>query len=215
MVKKMKNLIIIGARKLGREVYSLAKQINSSGNSNWQIKGFLDSNENALDDYKYNCPIISNVESYLPVDGDVFISALGDGSYRKHFITMIENKGAEFINLIHPTAIISDGVEMGLGNVIGPQVHVSNDVIIGNHTLIQTNAILGHDVVFLDYCTAGAFVFIGGGAKIDCGAYLSTRSTILPNAKVGSFAIVGASSLVLKKVKENTKVFGIPATILK
>ena len=38
----MKNLIIIGARKLGREVYSLAKQSNSSGNLNWHIKGFLD-----------------------------------------------------------------------------------------------------------------------------------------------------------------------------
>lgn len=211
----MKNLIIIGARKLGREVYSLAKQINSSGNSNWQIKGFLDDNESALDNYKYNCPIISSVESYHPVDGDVFISALGDGKHRKHFAYIMEGKGAEFINLIHPTAIISDGVEMGLGNVIGPQVHISNDVTIGNHTLIQTNAILGHDVVFLDYCTAGAFVFVGGGAEIDQGAYLATRSTILPNAKVGSFAIVGASSLVLKKVSKNTKVFGMPAIILK
>lgn len=211
----MKNLIIIGARKLGREVYSLAKQSNSSGNLNWHIKGFLDDNPKALDGFTYECPILSSVEHYTPLEGDVFISALGDGKHRKHFASIMEAKGAEFVNIIHPTAIISDGVTLGFGNIIGPQVHISNDVTIANHTLIQTNAILGHDVIFSDYCSAGAFVFVGGGAEIDQGVYLATRSTILPNAKVGSFAIVGASSLVLKKVSKNTKVFGIPAIILK
>ena len=44
---------------------------------------------------------------------------------------------------------------------------------------------------------------------------VAAENDALPNAKVGSFAIVGASSLVLKKVSKNTKVFGIPAIILK
>lgn len=210
----MKNLIIIGARKLGREVYSIAKQSINSGNLDVRIKGFLDDNPKALEKFTYECSILSSVEEYTPLEGDVFITALGDEKHRKHFASIMKAKGAEFVNIIHPTAIISDGITLGVGNIIFPQVHISNDVTIGNHTLIQTNAILGHDVVFLDYCTAGAFVFIGGGAKIDCNAYLATRSTILPNAKVGSFAKVGASSLVLKKVKEKTKVFGIPATII-
>ena len=211
----MKNLIIIGARKLGREVYSLAKQVLHAEEQGWRIKGFLDDAPDVLDNFRYNCPIIDSPENYVPQHGDVFISALGDGKSRKYYTILLEQKGAEFINIVHPTAIISDGIQMGYGNIIGPNVHVSNDVSVGSHTLIQTNAILGHDVILSDYCTAGAFVFVGGAAKIQKGAYLATRCTILPNANVGENAIVGASSLVLKKVPENIKVFGIPATIIK
>ncbi len=211
----MKNLIIIGARKLGREVYSIARQVLRAEEQEWRIKGFLDDTPDVLDNFKYNCPIIASVEHYVPQHGDIFISALGDGKTRKYYTLMMEQKGAEFINIIHPTAIISDGVQMGYGNIIGPNVHISNDVSVGNHTLIQTNAILGHDAILSEYSTAGAFVFVGGAAKIQKGAYLATRSTILPKANVGENAIVGASSLVLKKVPENAKVFGIPATILK
>lgn len=211
----MKNLIIIGARNVGREIFSLAKQLVASGSTDWQIKGFLDDYPKALESYNSYSPILSSVEDYKLEADDVFISALGESVYREKYVSLLKDKGAEFINLIHPTVILSDGVQLGKGNVIFPQVHISNNVTIGDHTLILTNAILGHDVVFSDYTTAGAFVFLGGGAKIDYGAYVGTRSTILPNARVESFAYVGASSLVLKKVSYKTKVFGIPAKRIK
>jgi serine acetyltransferase len=43
---------------------------------------------------------------------------------------------------------------------------------------------------------------------------LNTRATILPNLIVRKGATVGAASLVIKNVKENATVFGVPAKIL-
>jgi hypothetical protein len=59
----MKELLIIGARGFGREVFSLAKQSIGYGES-FEIKGFLDDNVNALDGFPNYPKIIASVEEY-------------------------------------------------------------------------------------------------------------------------------------------------------
>ena len=56
----MKNLIIIGARGAGREVYGLAL-VTKEYNKEYLIKGFLDDKKNALDNLDGYPPIISSV----------------------------------------------------------------------------------------------------------------------------------------------------------
>ena len=46
------------------------------------------------------------------------------------------------------------------------------------------------------------------------GAYLGTRSIILPGVIIGKKAIVGAGAVVTKDVQPGTKVAGVPARII-
>jgi len=55
----MKNLVIIGARGFGREVYNIAKQTNQ-----FNLIGFLDDNKSSLDGFTDYPPILSSVEDY-------------------------------------------------------------------------------------------------------------------------------------------------------
>ena len=78
----MKNLLIIGARGFGREVYSLAKEAQGY-HKEFVVKGFLDDKADALNGMGNYPPIIDSVEHYLPEEDDVFVCALGDVVDRK------------------------------------------------------------------------------------------------------------------------------------
>ena len=70
----MKQLLIIGARGFGREVYNLFLACKAAG-LEMCCKGFLDDKKDALDGYKNYPPIISSVEDYIIQEDDVFICA--------------------------------------------------------------------------------------------------------------------------------------------
>ena len=84
----MKNLVIVGARGFGREVYDLATQC-SGYNLEYVIKGFLDDKADALDGFENYPSIISSVEDYKIEEDDVFVCALGTVGLKKHFAYLI------------------------------------------------------------------------------------------------------------------------------
>lgn len=209
----MKNLIIIGARGFGREVYNLAKRCDGY-NKEFVIKGFLDDKAEALLGFNYPSQIISSVEDYSPEKDDVFVCALGDVQWKMKYSAIILDKGGEFFNLIHPSAIIMDNVSMGKGVIIMPHVLISNDSTVGDHVTIQAFTALGHDCKIGDWSQLNSYSFMGGFCELEKGVTLNPQSVILPKLKVGENAVVGAGSVVIKNVKPKTTVFGNPAKVL-
>lgn len=210
----MKNLLIIGARGFGREVYNLALACKGY-QKDYVVKGFLDDKSDALDGFKGYPPIVSSVEDYEVQPDDVFICALGVPLYRKQYAEIILDKGGEFITLIHPTSLCLLNTAIGKGCIILRNVTVSCDVQIGDFVSIQSAASLGHDTKIADWCVLGCRTFFGGGSKIDSEALIHTGAIILPKKKVGHGAVVGAGAVVVRDVKPGTTVYGNPAIRLK
>lgn len=209
----MKELIIIGARGFGREVYSLAKQ-SVGYNENFIIKGFLDSKSDALDGFDGYPPILGSVEDYKILENDVFICALGSVKWKKYYVDMILLRKASFINLIHKSVIFRANVKIGLGCIVCEHCILSNDVFIDSFVTLHPYSNLGHDTFVGKYVHMGAYCFTGGFSEIKEEATLYVRSTILAKIMIGSRAIVGAGSLVIRNVKEGVTVVGNPARIL-
>lgn len=206
----MRNLIIIGARGLGRELYNLFKDCKEIL-PDIECKGYLDDKTDALDNFKGYPPILSSVEAYCPQPNDVFICALGDPKWKKYYTEIILKKKGNFINIIHPSAIISDYSSIGTGCVIGRFVSISCDVKIGNYTYIGAFSAIGHDSIVGDFCQLGVYTFLGGGAEIGNICTLHPRSYIFPHKKVKDESVVGAASVVMRNVPEKTTVYGNPA----
>lgn len=213
MKVKTKNLLIIGARGWGREVYDIFKDCQPFM-GDLKCKGFLDDKKDALDCFNNYPPIISSVEDYLPQDDDVFICALGNPHWVKHYSSIIQQKGGIFINLIHPTAILGTNSKLGYGDIVGSYANISNDVNIGNFCVLSTKSGIGHDSSIGNYCHIGGLTNISGKVEIDEEVTIHPGSNILPNIKIGKNSIIGAGSVVIKNIKPNTTVFGIPAKIL-
>ncbi len=206
----MKNLLIIGARGYGREIYNFA--IDSKGyGTEFTVKGYLDDKVSALDGFENYPPIIGPVESYEVQPDDVFICALGEVKYKIKYCQMILNKGGEFINLISNRAYIGMNVKMGNGCIVCPDARIHCDITIGNFVTIQPMAIIGHDVKIGDWSHINALADCGGASVLGEGVTLHTTSFICPKSVIGEYATVGAGSVVLRRVKAGDTVFGVPA----
>jgi sugar O-acyltransferase (sialic acid O-acetyltransferase NeuD family) len=210
----MKNLIIIGAGGMGREVYNLAIQCKSY-NKDYIVKGFLDNNKNALDGFgDYYPPILGDVNNYIIEDNDTFVCSIGNVFQRKENIDNIIAKGGCFLSLIHPTVLINPTAKLGEGSIIFPYAQIGSNAVIGDFVLIQSFAGIAHDVILGNYVRVDIYVLCIGDVKIGNNVTIHTGAIINHKVVVGDNATVGAASFVIKSVKEGITVFGNPARVL-
>lgn len=206
----MKQLVIIGARGFGREVFNSACESIGYG-TEFLIKGFLDDKTDALDGKPGYPPILCSVEDYIIKNDDVFVCALGDVKYKEKYCKLILDKGGSFITLVHRDAYISKNVEMGDGCIVLAGARIHCDVKIGNYVTLQPYSILGHDVSVGDWTIVNAFADCGGFSRIGNRVTLNTTCFVIPKGVVEDGATVGAGSVTMRKVKAGQTVFGVPA----
>lgn len=207
------NLVIIGAGGLAREVYDLAL-VCYENDPNFKVKGFLSISPTDIEELGYP-KVLASSKDYIVEEDDVFFCAIGEVSSRKKAIKNILDKGGKFINLIHPTAILSPSVKLGTGIGIKSYCVISSDVSIGDFTYLQSSVIMGHDVKIGAYCQINSFAFFAGYATVGECVTVNAGAKLIQNVKVEDEAVVGMASVVLTKVKKGTTVFGIPAKRLK
>jgi sugar O-acyltransferase (sialic acid O-acetyltransferase NeuD family) len=204
-------LVIISAGNFGREIYVWAEQAIRAG-APWKIKGFLDSRPRVLAGFSYDAPILASPEAYQPTDAEVFLCAIGTPQEKRHYCSLMENKGARFATLIHPTAVVGHAVQIGEGSILGPFTQLSCDIRLGRHVSFGTHSNTAHDTRIGDYAQICGSCEINGSAVVEEGAFVGSHATILPKAVVGAWSYVGAGSVVLRRVAPHTKVFGNPST---
>ena len=209
MVQKHQ-LVIINAGNLGREVLVWARQAIQAG-APWQIKGFLDNRSNILDSTTCGAYILASPEAYEPATNDLLLCALGDPLLKKTYTEILEAKGANFATLIHPSSIVGERVVIGKGGIIAPLTQLSCDIQIGMHVMFGTLSSAAHDSSIGNFSQISGGCQLNGNAQIGEGVFVGANATILPKANVGDWAYVGAGSVVLRRVKPRTKVFGNPA----
>lgn len=207
----IQHLIVVGAGKFGREVLTWANQAIRKG-SPWRIKGFLDDRPDILHGFGCAEPILGSVEDYEPETGDAFLCAVGEPVLKRHYCSLLEAKGAKFATLIHPTALVGRDVRIGEGSILGPYTQLSCDIQLGKHVFLGTFSSAGHDTVIGNWSQISGHCGINGNAVLEDGVFLGSHACILPSARIGAWAYVGAGSVVLRRVKPFTKVFGNPAT---
>lgn len=208
----MKHLIIIAAGGMGRTIFDLARESYGFG-VEFDIKGFLDDNLNALDNFTIYPSVIDKIDSYMPQNDDVFICSIG-GAARKSCMKQIMERGGHFINLIHKTARIGTNVQIGQGNIIGAFTTLGAGAVIGNYNLIQSYTVVGHDVQIGDWNRIDTHVTCVGGVIVGNGTDIYTSSVLNHGVVVEDGAHVGACSFVIRRVKSGTTVVGNPAKIL-
>lgn len=113
--------------------------------------------------------------------------------------------------------LISERVKRKTGIEIHPGATIGNRVFIdhGSGIVIGETTIIGDDVLIYQGVTLGGtgtakekrHPTIGNGVLLSCGA------KVLGNITIGANSKIGAGSVVLKDVPENSTVVGIPGVI--
>lgn len=231
----MKQLVIVGAGGFGRECLQIAKDMirqaqlvregicvedfgtneerrrQSLDAANWEIKGFLDDNPMALEGVDPGYSVISGISEYQMEPEDIFVCAIASNRIKQKVMTQLAKRGAVFVNLFHPKALVADTARFGIGNVMYPFSILSDHTSMGDFVTLNMHSVLGHDAKVADYVTISSFCDITGGVVLEQGVFLGSHSSIVPGIKVSEWAYVCAGSTVMTRVKANTKVLGTPA----
>ena len=209
----MKNLIIIGAGGFGREVYNWALE-HPQHKKEWQIKGFLDDDRNALNPYSFPVPVMDTIANYITEPDDVFICAIAKPQEKKAAVKSISNKGGTFINLIHPSVKMGLDVSMGKGVIICPNAVLTIHIKFGDFVTLNLFCAIGHDAQIGDYAHLNSYAEVCGDVTLKEGVFMGTHSSVLPSLTVEKGATIGAGSIAVRSVKEGQTVIGVPAKVL-
>ncbi|MCA9839843.1 MAG: acetyltransferase [Trueperaceae bacterium] len=208
----MNELIIVGAGGLGREVLQYALDTFSS-NSTIRIKGFLDDNVSELSNFhdKLAYEIIGNTDSYKVQEKDRFLLAVGNPNTRKMLVEKLEQRGAEFISLVHPKAYVSPSAKLGKGVIISPFATIATHSVLSDHVVLGFYAHVGHDAVIGSYGVLSPYAAVNGGTVLEELGFLGTHAVVTPNRKVGRDAQIAAGAIVYSDVPANRLALGNPA----
>lgn len=211
----IKPILIIGAGGFGREVYWLIREINENRRE-WNVLGFLDDDKSALDGFENYPEILGTLEDYSEINKRHnrslwLINAIGDPEIKKRTVSAVSTDHPKWATLIHPTASVGTNSTLCEGCILARNSMVTCDARLGCHVHVNIYASCDHDTVLGNYCTLSPHVDIQGAARVGEGVFFGGHAVVLPKAKVGDWARVGAASLVLRNVKPGITVFGVPA----
>ena len=206
----VKDLIIIGAGGMGREVLQWIKDINAI-KPTWNILGFIDDNINALNEMKCSHKIIDTLMGHK-IDSDIYyVMGIASPELKKNISKKWLESNAQFASIIHPTAIIAEEATIGNGVIIYPYCIVSDNTRLGDFVGLNLYTSIGHDAVVGNYTTISAHCDITGGVKIGNEVFLGTHASIVPRVKVKDNVTICAGSVVMNNISAGKKVLGNPA----
>lgn len=151
-----------------------------------------------------------------PIDNKVIgnsIFAIGNNKIRKKLSDIVYK--ANWVTIIHPSAIISRDVEIGEGTIIMAGVVIQAGTKVGKHCIINTSSCLDHD------CKIGNFVHVApncglaGSVSVEDGTFIGIGTSIIPNKNIGKWSTVGAGSVVINDLPDFCTAVGLPARVIK
>ncbi len=206
----MKRLLILSGGNFGREVMDWALAVPPE-KRDWQLGGFLDTRPDVLDGFDVPYPVIGNSETFEFADDDCVVCAIGDPKTKLRFCRQLKMRGARFINLVHPSAIVSPSGRLGEGCILCPGATVANHATLGDFVTLNLYATVGHNAVVGDGSTLSSHTDVTGWAVLGEGVFMGSHASVLPKVRVADYTLVGAGSVVVKKTAPHTTVMGVPA----
>jgi sugar O-acyltransferase (sialic acid O-acetyltransferase NeuD family) len=109
------------------------------------------------------------------------------------------------------TATVALDAELGAGTVVLHHAHVGPQARLGRAVIINTGAIVEHDVVIDDGAHIGPGAAVLGAGRIGARVFIGSGARVLPGRTVGADAVVGAGAVVTEDVAPGVTVVGQPA----
>lgn len=140
-----------------------------------------------------------------------FIVAIGDNATRRAKQLMMVEHGFEPATVVHPTASIGQGCQIGAGTLICAGAIIDPEVEIGAGAIINGGGMIGHESRFGDFTHHGPAALVAGDCRIGELAFVGLGAMVLSRISVGREAFVAAGALVTKNVPDGMMAIGIPA----
>jgi sugar O-acyltransferase (sialic acid O-acetyltransferase NeuD family) len=139
----------------------------------------------------------------------------GNNSRRKSVLPHLEGLGVKLGTAIHPSAVISPGVEIGGATTISAGVVIITGAKIGKGVIVNTCASIDHDCVIEDFVQIAPGAHLAGKVKVETEAFVGIGAVVIQNLTIGRASVIGAGAAVVRDVPPESLVIGVPARVRK
>lgn len=188
----MKQLIIVGAGGLGREVACWALD------AKWNVAGFLDDNPKALVKIPMPIPILGSLADFVPRNGLYLVIAIGQPSVRRSMQASFLEMGAQFANIIHPTAVVAQTARLGIGLVIAPFSLISAHTLVGDGVVLNYHTVIQHDAEVGAWSQLNSHADVGPSSILGEEVLVGTHAVIPPRVRVPSRSLIAPNKVFLE-----------------
>ncbi|MGI5874416.1 MAG: acetyltransferase [Bacillota bacterium] len=193
-------LTIIGASGHGKVVASIAKLCGYD-----EIE-FLDDNPAVTSCAGY--PVVGTSTLCAGIENDIFVG-IGNAKIRQKLMEQYSEKRIPC--LVHPDAVIAEGVVLGRGTVVMAGTVVNSETVIGSGVIINTCSSVGHDCIVHDYVHVAAGAHVCGTVEVGERTWVGAGSTVSNNINICEDCLIGAGAVVIKNIQEPGTYVGVPA----
>jgi sugar O-acyltransferase (sialic acid O-acetyltransferase NeuD family) len=152
-----------------------------------------------------------------------FAIGIGDNNAREKVVHRYQDI-LRFNNLIHPSATFGraqrGALENQQGIIICAGVRFTNNVQVGDFTIINLNVTVSHDVIVDPFSMLAPGVNISGNVHIGARCWIGAGATVNHGTNetrlhIGSDTVIGSGALVLTDCLPNAVYAGVPAKRIK
>lgn len=210
----MKEIVIIGAGGLGKEIKWLIDTINRKSPT-WNVLGFIeDESKSDLFGLDFFGSKILGSEIWVKdYSTEIYvICAIGKSSVRKKVYEKFSNSlNVKLATLIDPSVLVDKTVVIGEGSIICHNCTLTVDTIIGKGVLMNTGTSVGHDSEVGNYCTFLTNSIAAGETKFGECCDIGSGAFILQGKSIAANTTLAPLSSVLKDITEAGIYAGNPA----
>ena len=193
----MNRLTIIGASGHGRVVADIAVL------NGYKDIVFLDDDESIKECAGFPVVGKSTDVSY----GEVFV-AIGDSEIRMRLSEMHKDRKQPV--LIHPDAVVANGVEIGSGTVIMAGAVINSGSRLGSGVIVNTCSSIDHDCFVGDYVHVSVGAHLCGTVSVGRMTWIGAGAIVINNLIICDYCVVGAGAVVIKSILEKGTYVGAP-----
>jgi sugar O-acyltransferase (sialic acid O-acetyltransferase NeuD family) len=154
------------------------------------------------------------LSQFNPKEYDVMI-VIADSQVRSRIQKSLP-KETKYFSFIHPSAILMDrNIVIGDGSFIGANCVITTNVKIGNHSILNRNVNIGHDVVIGDCFSAMAGSVVSGNVSIGNNCYMGNNSSIREKTTICDDVVIGMNGSVVKNIDKPGTYVGVPVNKIK
>ena len=208
-------IIIVGSGAHARVVFDILKAAGRSGN----VGAFVDvEGKGEAPATMEGVQVIQGLEAmheYVKTHEVTAILGHGNNSRRKSILPHLEGLGVKLGTAVHPSAIISPGVEIGGGTTVSAGTVLVTGAKIGKAVIINTAATVDHDCVIGDFVQIAPGAHLAGRVKVESEAFVGIGAVVIQNLTIGRASVIGAGAAVVRDVPPESLVIGVPARVRK
>lgn len=195
-------LIIVGASGHGKVIADIAVL------NGYSDIVFLDDDTNICECAGW--PVVGKSDE--APDGEVFV-AVGNAKIRRAITERYFDRKQP--TLIHPSAVIANGVEVGKGTVVMAGAVINPGAKIGNSCIINTSSSVDHDCIVCDFSHISVGAHLSGTVTVGEDTWIGAGATVINNVTICGGCMVGAGAVVISDIDDPGTYVGVPAIKIK